>query len=228
MDNNSLKRFLKAQKEWVRDFLFEILAIPSESGKEEKVLKALHGFLKRLGVDCDFVEIEDGLKSDPEYSDIIKDLDYTDRPNIRAVSKGDSNRIIILNSHVDVVPPSLNQVDPYIPFMDESGDIFARGACDAKGQIAVMALIMKTSKDFMRLKHNIVCHFVIEEELGGNGTLAMVKHEGNRKIDAAINLEPTDLKVMPSIRGAVWFNIGFSGESGHSGSRSNEINPIIS
>ena len=67
----------------------------------------------------------------------------------------------------------------------------------------------------IRLCGDLIAHLVVEEENGGNGTLAMIRR--GEKADACIVLEPSDRKLFTSIRGAVWFKIIFKGKAGHSG-----------
>ena len=73
-------------------------------------------------------------------------------------------------------------------------------------------------------KDDLVFHFVFEEENGGNGTLAMIR----RGIDAqaAIVLEPSELAVIPAVRGAIWFQLKIFGHAGHSGSKSSTISAL--
>jgi acetylornithine deacetylase len=61
----------------------------------------------------------------------------------------------------------------------------------------------------------VIGHLVVEEENGGNGTLAMARH--GEKADACVVLEPTDGRILTSIRGAVWFRLTLRGRAGHSG-----------
>jgi acetylornithine deacetylase len=63
-----------------------------------------------------------------------------------------------------------------------------------------------------------VAHLVVEEENGGNGSLAMARR--GEKADGCIVLEPTEGAVHTSVRGAVWFRITLSGKAGHSGQAS--------
>jgi acetylornithine deacetylase len=67
----------------------------------------------------------------------------------------------------------------------------------------------------INLPGDLVAHLVVEEENGGNGSLAMART--NEKADCCIVLEPTEFNVLTSIRGAVWFKIEFYGKAGHSG-----------
>jgi acetylornithine deacetylase len=114
-----------------------------------------------------------------------------------------------------VVPPSAKDRDQFIPYQ-EDGYVYGRGASDDKGQIAVFYLLLKLIKDAkLKFKGDIIFHIVVEEENGGNGTLAAIR--SGDKADAVIVLESSNLKIFTSVRGAVWFKITFSGISGHSG-----------
>jgi acetylornithine deacetylase len=58
-------------------------------------------------------------------------------------------------------------------------------------------------------------HIVVEEENGGNGTLGMVR--ANLRGDEAVVLEPSRLRLLATVRGAVWFRLVISGRASHSG-----------
>ncbi len=227
MSDIHLVEYLRSQKEWLESFLYEMLSIPSVSGEEGDVQKFIYNTLEDLEINCELISINNDIKDDPEYSYPVKDLDYNNRVNIKAVKGDGRGKVIVINSHVDVVPPSTGQEAAFSPRMDGKGNVYARGACDAKGQIAAMVLLLKAACEYKKLKHDIICHFVIEEEFGGNGTLAMLRNKKDFKPDAMINMEPTNLRLMPSIRGAVWFEMRFTGKSGHAGDVSNTENAIF-
>jgi len=65
------------------------------------------------------------------------------------------------------------------------------------------------------LDGDVIAHLVVEEEIGGNGTLAMIRR--GERADACIVLEPTSLRILPSVRGAVWFRATCTGRPGNSG-----------
>jgi acetylornithine deacetylase len=169
-----------------------------------------------LNVDVERVALADALVSDPDYCSPIPDLEYDGRFNLRIARKGTGGgKTLLLNTHVDVVPPSPDMPEPWTPRL-EHGNIFARGACDAKGQIATIFLVLKTLEALdAHPAGDVVAHLVVEEENGGNGSLAMVRR--GEKADACICMEPSELKVVTSIRGAVWFKIHLHGRAGHSG-----------
>jgi acetylornithine deacetylase len=98
----------------------------------------------------------------------------------------------------------------------ENGAVHGRGACDAKGQAATLYLVLRALDDLgVRPRGDVLAHLVVEEEMGGNGTLAMVRR--GEKADACIVLEPSDGCLYTSVRGAVWFRLVFRGQAGHSG-----------
>lgn len=204
------KRLEDAQK-----LLCELIATPSLSGDESAATEiAVDAFSKIAEVRR--VEMTNALRDDEDYSDPIPDIDYTDRSNLRiAVPGAGGGRGLVLNTHLDIVPPSQGQEAPYRPEVRD-GLIFGRGSCDAKGQIATIYLVMAALKDLgADLAGDLIAHLVVEEEVGGNGTLAMVR--AGEAADGCIVLEPTGLEVLTSIRGAVWYRITLTGKPGHPG-----------
>ncbi len=226
--SNELTTYFENQRQWVTDFLDSLLRIPSESGSEQRAEAFLYGELRKLGANCELSPIKHDLARHNEYSDTVKGLSYGGRSNISLTKAGTGGKTIALNSHFDVVPPSPGQTDAYTPKLDEDGYVHARGACDAKGQLAAMALVVKAASELPPLGNTVVCHMVVEEELGGNGTLAILENAPDFSADALINMEPTDIQLKPSIRGAVWFDMLFTGQAGHAGSAGNTQSSVYS
>ena len=206
--------YFRTQREWVTQLLHDLLATPSESGYEAAAMELLEERLKLINVTCERLPISNAIKSHSGYSFPMEGIEYEGRWNLRATLPGTGGKTIVFNSHMDVVPPSPNQEDAYKPRLDQNGNIFARGACDAKGQIVLMALLLKAASELKTPQNTLVFDFVVEEELGGNGTLALLEAR-ELTADALVNLEPTDLRIMTSIRGAVWFDAVFAGIAGH-------------
>ncbi len=197
------------------DFLSKLIAIPSLSAEEMQAMSFAEGAFKQTA-DVERIELSNALKDDKDYSDPITGIDYEDRHNLRVVLGGSGDgKNLLLNTHIDTVPPSEGQIDPFVPQMQE-GKIFGRGSCDAKGQIATIYLTLLALKQLnAKLQGDVIAHIVVEEENGGNGTLAMTRR--GEEAGGCVVLEPTDLKILTSIRGAVWFRITIKGTPGHSG-----------
>ena len=221
MNLNEIKQFLPD----AIDFLKQMIRIPSLSGQEEELIQLMYEKFEPLTDEIELVLLPENLPDDPEYSFPIPGILYEGRHNLRAVIKGiNGGKSILFNTHTDVVPASANQTKAFEPLV-ENKLVYGRGACDAKGQIATLYLLAHFLKrKQIRLKGDIVFLLVVEEENGGNGSLATIRK--GEKADAAIVMEPSSLKILPSVRGAIWFRIICTGKPGHSGSAGKRISAL--
>ncbi|MEN6625557.1 MAG: M20/M25/M40 family metallo-hydrolase [Candidatus Sumerlaeia bacterium] len=207
-------------------FLMDMIRYPSTPGQEnelmhfiEKEIKPLADKVERVGFPADF-------RNDPEYSFPIEGIDYEGRFNLRVVIGDDSVKSpsLIFNAHTDVVPASENQPRAFDPERKD-GVIYGRGACDDKGSVATLYMLARILKRLpAKPKAKIVLHLVNEEENGGNGTLNMIRT--GEKADAFVVMEPTRGRLMPSVRGAVWFRVKFRGLAGHVGSAGKTVSAL--
>jgi acetylornithine deacetylase len=209
----------------VQDLLYTLISIPSTRGNEGEVNRFLSHRLKDLVDECELIRIDDSIITDPDYSFALEGHSYKSTPNLRCEILGTGGgKSVVFNTHVDVVPPSAGQLDPFNPRM-ENGIVYGRGACDAKGQIAALfGLILLRRRENIHLKGNLIFDFVFEEECGGNGTLAMIRR--GIEADAAVVLEPSELAIIPSVRGAVWFEVTVYGRAGHSGRSQDTVSAL--
>lgn len=209
---NAVAKFLPE----ATDFLCDIMKYPSTSGQEHELMLFLQQALSSRNLRIERVPLSDAIVQDPDYCDPVPGIKYDGRFNLRVSRSGLGNgRKLMFNAHTDVVPASEGMTHAWNPEVKD-GVIYGRGACDDKGQIALFYLVMKTLDELgIQLKGDIVAHLVNEEENGGNGSLAMART--GEKADFCIVLEPTESRLLTSIRGAVWFKIKFKGIAGHSG-----------
>lgn len=199
-----------------QSFLCDLVRIPSTSGQEHDAMCFLDERLRDVGADVERVALSNALRRDPDYSDPVPDIQYDGRFNLRLARRGlGGGRMLLFNTHVDVVPPSEGMADAWAGRC-ENGIVHGRGACDAKGQVATIFLVLKTLDALkVQLGGDVIVHLVVEEENGGNGSLAMVRR--SEKADGCIVMEPSDGRLFTSIRGAVWFRLVLTGRAGHSG-----------
>ena len=203
------------------EFLCRMIEIPSLPGTEDDAMALAAEAFGHIG-QVQKIPMDNSLRDDQDYSDPIEGIEYEGRYNLRVCAQGNGGgKSLILNSHMDIVPAGANQVDAFNPKIID-GCVFGRGACDAKGQIATiylaMAAVGEMGESGKKLSGDVIAHLVVEEENGGNGSVAMIA--SGESADAAVVLEPTELTVMPSVRGAVWFRVNCKGKPGHPGSAS--------
>ena len=181
------------------DFLEQIIRFPSLSGQEEEVIQFMYKAFLPLADEVTLVPLSDDLINDPEYSSPIPDIKYNGRHYLRLKINGTgSGQSIILNAHSDVVPASAKDRDQFVPYQKD-GFVYGRGASDDKGQITTFYLLLKLIKEKgLKFEGDIIFHIVVEEENGGNGTLAAIR-SGDRA-DAVIVLESSSLKIFSSVR----------------------------
>src|SRR5918995_4768308 len=117
---------------------------------------------------------------------------------------------LVMHGHLDVVPGRDGQFDPRI----EGDRLFARGAYDMKGALAVMMLVLHElrDQDEVRLRLGIVSDEESEEE-DNRGSDALV--DDGFLGDFAITGEPTNLQVGVQAKGVLAVRLEVSGRSAH-------------
>jgi acetylornithine deacetylase len=220
-----VNEFLVGKQSEATDLLCELIRFPSTRGNEGPAMQYLHQRLRGLADECELVPIPESIIEDEHYAFRLEGMTYAGRPNLRLLRKGSGGgKSVVFNTHMDVVPPSKMQQRPFDPVVRD-GVIYGRGACDAKGQVVTLYLLLAALRDLgLKLKGDVEAHVVIEEECGANGSLAMARR--GCRANAAVVMEPSGLTIMPSIRGAVWFELSCYGRAGHSGSAGPRISAI--
>ncbi len=211
-----------------RDFIFsslpELIRFDSIQGNEPGIQARVMELFKEHGLPGEYRPIPDSLFDDEEYSHGDNEGPYAGRHNFVASREGTGGgRSVILQTHSDVVPAG-GWDKAFDPVID--GDrIIGRGATDCKGQIVTMLLALRALDDLgIQLKGDVECQVVIEEEVGGNGALALIRQ--GCKADGVIVLEGTDMQIHPANRGAIWFRATTTGKSLHMGRRHEGVNAI--
>src|SRR5665647_2406493 len=190
-------------------FLKKIIAVKSFSGEEEELMAALKSEFLPICDSARLVKMPQGLKSNLYYSNVKDGISYSNRHNLVLKINGLTSETVILNAHSDTVPAAEEMFEAY----EKDGVIFGRGACDDKGQIAVIYLLLAAiKKSGIKPLKTLQVHIVAEEEIGGNGTLALMQEELHASL--AIIMEPTDLKILTASRGALWFRVVTRGIAG--------------
>ncbi|MFD7137274.1 ArgE/DapE family deacylase [Streptomyces sp. NPDC059894] len=209
--------------------LLELIAIPSVTGSaaESEIQHHLAGRLERLGLDVDLWGMDlPALYAHPGFP-------RTEAPREEAwglvghTPDGGDGPTLILQGHVDVVPPgdlAAWEGDPFAPRVN--GDVVhGRGACDMKAGLAAhLAALAAVRTAGVRLRGRVAVHFVVGEEDGGLGTFGTLLrgHAG----DACLIAEPTAGTVITANAGALTFRIAVPGRAAHASSREAGVSAI--
>jgi acetylornithine deacetylase len=184
--------------------------------------------LARLGLMVDWVAIPQDLASDPIAG--VPQLAYDGGERRVLVARGGgaapaTGRSLLINGHLDVVPPGDVQRWTSPPFTPTRRDgwLYGRGAGDMKAGWAMLVLALEGLAALGRpLAGDLVVVGVIEEECTGNGTLASVR--AGIGADAVLLPEPTDLDVLLHGIGVLWLDVVVDGRPGHAEAAVGETN----
>jgi putative selenium metabolism hydrolase len=201
---------IKIDEKGLIRFAKKLLQIPSPSGQEREIAKAVAREMK--GARFDRVKVDD-------------------LHNVVGVLKGRSPHFrLMLNGHIDHAEAG-SMKSPH------SGKIFVRegrkmmwgrGACDMKGAIAAMVFAGKAVKDSgVKLRTSAVVTAVSLEEPGrGEGIKRLLRKE-KIKADMAISGEATNLQVNLGHRGKLEFDVLVKGKTTHGSTPSLGVNAIF-
>ncbi len=173
--------------------LRDLIRFPSLSHEESAIADFLVGYLQSRGT-------------------------YTSRhANNVYFSIGDGDDCLLLNSHLDVVPPSADHpYDPFEPVVYENR-VYGRGSVDAKASVAAMATaVLELAEDgWTPSGGRVVVALTACEELGRgyNGLEDVRPHLP--PIRAALIGEPTNLRPCTSQKGLLMLNVHAGGRSAH-------------
>ncbi len=200
----------------VVELLRQLIAVPSVGGDEAEatIQYELARTLGNLGLSVDLWPLDlAALRAAPGYPG--EEVDRGQAWGLVAVNRPGERVGLILQGHVDVVPPgdrSRWSSDPFEPRL--LGDrVVGRGACDMKGGVAaIVAAVTALGPDLGRVPPFAV-HAVIGEEDGGLGAFATVQrgHTGT----ACVIPEPTDLQLVTANAGSLTFRVEVPGLATH-------------
>lgn len=125
-------------------------------------------------------------------------------------------RSLILQGHVDVVPPGPADMWRYPPFSGKVHDgwLHGRGAQDMKAGIAAMVFALDAIHEAgFRPTAPVYVQTVTEEESTGNGALSTLAR--GYRADACLIPEPTANTITRAQSGALWFRLSVRGKPVH-------------
>ena len=162
------------------------------AGGERQIADFVAAWCKRAGLDVEVV-------GSPQ------------RPSVIAIARGrGGGRSLLLNSHLDTVGVAGMEA-PFEPRIAD-GRLYGRGSYDMKGALAA---ILDTAAKVDGLRGDVIVTAVADEEFASVGTAAVLQH---LRADAAIVVEPTELRLAVAHKGFVGFEVETHGVAAH-GSR---------
>ncbi len=188
--------------------LADLVARPSFE-REETVGRYLQARFRSLGLDVGTTEIDSG------------------RFNVLA-HYGPPGRELILNSHMDTVPPGdmAAWCTPPLTPVVRDGRLYGRGACDAKNSLAAMAIALEAlARSGARLHGRLTFMAVAYEETGALGSITEARRLSGEGLGVIIG-EPTDLELHLAHKGVLRLEITTWGKSVHASIPHDGVNAI--
>jgi len=203
----------------IRRDLAQLVSFPSVGGSdaEVSVQRWCAATLTGLGLTVDQWKIDlDALRAEADYPG--EEVDREEAWGVVGTS-GPGTPALILNGHVDVVPPgdtdAWTNSDPWhVREVDDRW--FGRGVCDMKGGVVAIIAAARAVGD-IELSRAFAVHTVIGEEDGGIGSFATIRrgHTG----EACIIAEPTAGHVVAANAGSLTFRVEVQGRATHGSMR---------
>lgn len=132
---------------------------------------------------------------------------------------------LLLNGHIDVVPPGDGWSKAPFGCEIEGGKLYGRGSCDMKGGVAAMVAAAKALVESgVELRGSLIVMGAADEEENMHGTRHFLKRGG--KADFGIVGEPTELKLCVASKGDVYYEITCFGRAAHASVPEQGINAV--
>jgi acetylornithine deacetylase len=172
--------------------------VPGAKGEDEAA-RYLQQWLRQRGVEAVLQEASDDAR--------------LSRPNVvaRIGGRAAQTPALVLLAHVDTVGAG-DMPDPFIP-REEDGRLIGRGALDIKsGVAAICSATASLVHDNVTLRKPLLVAVVVDEECN---SLGAQKLSSEYSADAAVVLEPTDLKLCVAHKGYAWLEVVTHGRAAH-------------
>src|SRR4051794_15123266 len=201
----------------MQDVLTRLVAAPTTLGNEEPGQVVMEAAFRDVGLTPYDIALDaDAIRADPHSSPFSWDV--AGKRNVLATweAGGEGGRSLILNGHVDVVPPAAEALWTTPPFEPavRDGWLYGRGAGDMKaGLVAMTGALRGLMALDLAPRAPVHLQSVVEEECTGNGALMCVLR--GPSADACVLTEPHPDHITFAQVGVVWAHVDIRGAPAH-------------
>ena len=217
LSDQTVLEAVAAEAGWMKDLLVRLVEAPTTLGNEEPGQAIMEDAFRDLGLEPRSIYLDAGALRAAEGASPFS-WDVEGKRNVVAgwPAGGSDGRSLILNGHVDVVPPAAEKLWTHPPFQAvREGDwVYGRGAGDMKAGLASMTgAVRALIRAGYEPAANVELQSVVEEECTGHGALQCLL-DGARA-DACIITEPHPDHLTVSQVGVLWFHVDLAGIPAH-------------
>jgi acetylornithine deacetylase len=211
-------RWLVDHADELAELASDLVRVPSVPGEEGLLAPVIAQWLGRHGLEPEVRPVDSGLLD--RWPTLAGEDRLEERPNVYGwlrSPRGGLRPPVVLNGHVDVVPPGDRSRWSRDPFGGDRADgvVWGRGAADMKGPIATAMMVLRGFRETStELSFNVQLQCVIAEESSSLGTLSALMTEPRPA--AAIVLEPSEGAVVSAAGGSLQFAVEVTGQAAHS------------
>jgi acetylornithine deacetylase len=226
MTDGEILDAVAAEADWMEDLLVRLVEAPTVLGAEEAGQAVMESAWRDCGLAPRSVALDaERLRAAEGASPFSWDV--SGKRNVVADLGDGRGRSLILNGHVDVVPPAEESLWTHPPFSARrDGDwLYGRGACDMKAGLAAMSgAVRALLRAGVMPAAPVQLQSVVEEECTGHGALQCVL-DGPRA-DACVIAEPHPDHLTVAQVGVLWFHVEIEGRPEHAARATQGFNAI--
>jgi acetylornithine deacetylase len=213
-----IERAVAEQLPWLEELLVALVEAPTVLGAEEPGQVLMERAFADCGLEPRSIPLDaEAIRADPHSSPFSWAVDGK-RNVVTTWAGSGGGRSLVLNGHVDVVPPASKKLwtsDPFTARRD--GDwLYGRGAGDMKaGLVAMTGAVRALRTAGVVLAGEVHLQSVVEEECTGNGALQCLLAGHGAGADAAVLTEPHHDHFTLAQVGVLWFHVDVRGVPAH-------------
>jgi succinyl-diaminopimelate desuccinylase len=182
-----LQKEVDVLREDIVECLRNLVKIPSITGDEAAIAAHISGLLREMKFEVEVLEAEPG------------------RPNLIATwDSGRPGKTLLLNDHLDMVPPGPLENWTHPPYAADVADgrVYGRGTIDTKSGVTTMLMATRALVNSkLPINGKLVLAFSCDEEVAGELGIKYLQKLGRLKADLALVTEPTTMKVELGTKG---------------------------